>query len=150
MGKVYASLRVKCERIFSRDRSGASCLPTTQIFLGDTIGELKVLYAAADVAFVAGSFATIGGHNVLEPISLNIPTITGPNVFNFAEINSLLLQQEALVKVQDEQQLAKSIIILLTDVAKREHLQRNGEKVLAQNRGALQKNLDLIAKLLPK
>lgn len=128
--------------------SGEFCTASTQIFLGDTMGELKILYAASDIAFVAGSFAPIGGHNILESIGLNIPTIVGLHMFNFAEINELLLQHNALLQVQDEQQLAATVIELFNDPAKRQAMRHNGEKVLSQNRGALQKNMDLIAKLM--
>lgn len=134
-------------RVVTRS-SHESCNAQTQVYLGDTMGELKILYAASDVAFVAGSFKAIGGHNVLEPIGLNIPTITGPHMFNFAEINEMLLKADALVQVPDEKMLVSVVIELLTNSAKRETLQSNGEKVLSQNRGALQKNLDLVSKVL--
>ncbi len=124
------------------------CSMVTQVFLGDTMGELKLFYAASDVAFVAGSLVPIGGHNVLEPIGLNIPTVTGPHMFNFAEINDILLAADALIQVSDEQQLAQTIIALFQDPIRRAAMQRNGDKVLSQNRGALQKNIALIDELL--
>jgi 3-deoxy-D-manno-octulosonic-acid transferase len=128
--------------------SGEPCSMITQIFLGDTMGELKLFYAASDVAFVGGSLVAIGGHNVLESIGLNIPTITGPNMFNFSEINTLLLQAKAIKQINNQAELAQAVISLLQEPTARAEMQRNGEKVLSQNRGALQKNLDLVQQIL--
>src|SRR3990167_5407584 len=57
---------------------GHPCRSDTDILLGDTMGELVLLYAAADVAFVGGSLVPTGGHNVLEPAAIGLPIITGP------------------------------------------------------------------------
>ncbi|ELB2272138.1 lipid IV(A) 3-deoxy-D-manno-octulosonic acid transferase [Vibrio parahaemolyticus] len=65
---------------------------TTQIYLGDTMGEMLVLIGAADICFMGGSLIgdKIGGHNVLEPAALGVPVITGPSYYNFTEIVNLL------------------------------------------------------------
>ena len=54
-----------------------------QVLLGDTMGELVMLYACADVAFVGGSLVPNGGHNYLEPAALGLPVLSGPHRFNF-------------------------------------------------------------------
>ena len=64
-----------------RDISG------TDIYIGDTMGELTLLYAAADIAFVGGSLIPHGGHNVLEPCALGVPVVFGTHMFNFREIS---------------------------------------------------------------
>ncbi|EJG0104612.1 lipid IV(A) 3-deoxy-D-manno-octulosonic acid transferase, partial [Vibrio parahaemolyticus] len=65
---------------------------TTQIYLGDTMGEMLVLIGAADICFMGGSLVgdKVGGHNVLEPAALGVPVITGPSYYNFTEIVNLL------------------------------------------------------------
>ncbi|TNZ67509.1 lipid IV(A) 3-deoxy-D-manno-octulosonic acid transferase, partial [Vibrio parahaemolyticus] len=65
---------------------------TTQIYLGDTMGEMLVLIGAADICFMGGSLIgdKVGGHNVLEPAALGVPVITGPSYYNFTEIVNLL------------------------------------------------------------
>lgn len=147
----FAAVKALCQQqgfsVVTRS-SGDICTDSTQVFLGDTMGELKTLYAAAAVAFVGGSLAPIGGHNVLEPISLGIPTMVGPHMHNFAEITAMLLQADALVQIQDTAQLAPAVQQLLTDAAQREQLKLNGNQVMTANRGALQKNLALIAQQL--
>ena len=60
------------------------------VLLLDTLGELLYFYAAADVAFVGGSLAPIGGHNLLEPAALGLPVLTGPNNSNSEDVARLL------------------------------------------------------------
>ncbi|MBL4865422.1 MAG: lipid IV(A) 3-deoxy-D-manno-octulosonic acid transferase [Pseudomonadales bacterium] len=62
------------------------------VLLGDTMGELLLLYGASDVAFVGGSLVSTGGHNVLEPLAYGVPAIVGPHMFNFQVISDLLLE----------------------------------------------------------
>ncbi|HYQ72215.1 MAG TPA: lipid IV(A) 3-deoxy-D-manno-octulosonic acid transferase, partial [Gammaproteobacteria bacterium] len=75
------------------------CTADTAVFVGDSMGELLLFLAAADVAFVGGSLVPHGGHNLLEPAALGLPVVTGPHVFNFTEICKLLLQAGACEKV---------------------------------------------------
>lgn len=90
-------------------RSGhAACTAGTGVYVADTMGELPLLYAAADVAFVGGSLVAHGGHNLLEPAALGIPVVTGPHVFNFNEICDLLVAAGAAVKVADSDELLQS------------------------------------------
>jgi len=125
------------------------CVAETQVFLGDTLGELFLFYAVADVAFVGGSFATVGGHNLLEPAALALPILTGPNLFNFTEIFALLNKAEAAICVVDEIELAKVCTELLGDEVRRKIMGERAQRVVEENRGALQKHLDCIEQLLP-
>jgi 3-deoxy-D-manno-octulosonic-acid transferase len=121
------------------------CTPKTDVIIGDTLGELLLFYAASDVAFVGGSLMPgIGGHNVLEPAALNIPVITGPYLSNFSEISQLLATAGALIKINNAEQLANSIIKLLENPLLRKKQSAAGAKVVNQNRGALEK---VIAKI---
>ena len=59
----------------------------TQAYVADTLGEMGLLFRAADVAVMGGSFVPdIGGHNPLEPARLGVPIVTGPHIFNAAAI----------------------------------------------------------------
>jgi 3-deoxy-D-manno-octulosonic-acid transferase len=123
-------------------------LTEADIFLGDTIGELLLFYAAADVAFVGGSFTQTGGHNLLEPAALSIPACTGPNMFNFVEITHLLQTAGGVFIVNDATQLSDRVLQLLQDPALREHAGKQNLSVVAANRGALAKHLDLLNPLI--
>ena len=77
----------------ARTTSGPPGTPDGEVLLVDTLGELLAFYAAADVAFVAGSLVPVGGHNLLEPLSVGVPALTGPHVFNAEDIARLLVER---------------------------------------------------------
>lgn len=120
------------------------CDEETAVYLGDTMGELMLLYAACDVACIAGSFAPIGGHNIIEPAALHKPIVTGPQLFNFAEISELMLQAEGMLKVQTTEELAVAVLQLLEDPSYRQRMSENAFTVVEKNRGALKKQVELI------
>jgi 3-deoxy-D-manno-octulosonic-acid transferase len=136
------------ERAMNRS-SGAPVRPETSVLLGDTMGELMTFYAAADVAFVAGSLVPIGGHNLLEPASVGKPVLTGPHNFNGEEIAQLLIDAGAAVCVADAEQLAHNVKGLLGDAQLRTVMGVAGRSVLDANRGALDRLLRLVDPLLP-
>jgi 3-deoxy-D-manno-octulosonic-acid transferase len=128
--------------------SGAAISPSISVLLGDTMGELMMFYAAADVAFVAGSLTPIGGHNLLEPASVGRPVLTGPHNFNGEESAQLLMDAGAAFIVADTEQLAHAVSGLLGDASLREVMGAAGRAVLDSNRGALDKLLTLVDPLL--
>lgn len=121
-----------------------------QVYIGDTMGELMQMYAAADAAFVGGSLVASGGHNLLEPAVLGLVPVTGPHLFNFQQIAELLAAADALEVVDEEAALAACIERLLADAALRQEAGARAKQVVEANRGALARTLDLIAaRLLP-
>ena len=120
----------------------------TQVYLCDTMGELVLLYAASDVAFVGGSLVDIGGHNMLEAAVLAKPLIMGPELFNFAEISQKLLQQKAMFKIHDAVELSRILLNLFQDDAWCLEVGQNALRVVEANRGALAKHLKLIQAML--
>lgn len=124
------------------------CGNDTEVFIGDSMGELAAFYAACDVAYVGGSLVPTGGHNLLEPAALGIATLTGPHVFNFVEITELLEQAGAVKKINNSEQLAKEVCAWLHDSAVRTNVGDRGRKVVENNRGAVEKHLKLFASLI--
>jgi 3-deoxy-D-manno-octulosonic-acid transferase len=129
-------------------RSRREVRPDAQIYLGDTMGELMRLYAAADAAFVGGSLVPIGGHNLLEPAALGLAPISGPHLFNFQQIAALLMDAEALLVAHDAAELAARLARLLDDPAERRSAGRRARAVVEANRGALERTLALIGRYL--
>jgi 3-deoxy-D-manno-octulosonic-acid transferase len=109
----------------------------TQVLIADTMGELLLLYATSDIAFVGGSLVNTGGHNMLEPISAGLPVITGKHVFNFARISELLLSKKAMIQVNDDAELTRAIHTLIEQPDMADKMIEAGKEVIAQNRGAL-------------
>ncbi len=128
--------------------SGLECGDDTQVFLGDSMGELQMFYAASDVAFVAGSLLPIGGHNLLEPAALGIPVIAGPYNFNSPDIAQLLQQSGAAAVISGERALADEIVFLLGDPEERARRGALGKSAIESNRGALDRLMKLIEPLV--
>jgi 3-deoxy-D-manno-octulosonic-acid transferase len=129
------------EFVTVRRSSGAGVTSATQVYLGDTMGELPLMLAAADVAFIGGSLVGIGGHNLLEPAALGKPCLSGPHYFNFTDITRQLVAQGGAQVVQDAQELAVLVSELLQDEARRAQMGKAANAVVLANRGALQKTL---------
>lgn len=120
------------------------CDASTAVYLGDTMGELPVFLAAADVAFIGGSLVPTGGHNVLEPAAVGVPALVGPHTFNFSEITRLMLEREAAARVTDAEALSARLIAWLGDAAERARVGENGRRAIAENRGALDRVIALV------
>jgi 3-deoxy-D-manno-octulosonic-acid transferase len=118
------------------------------VFLVDSLGELPMFYAAADVAFVGGSLVPIGGHNLLEPAALALPVIAGPHNFNAEDIAGLLQEAGALQLVADAGSLGEAVAALLADPDMRRDRGARAQRVVVASGGALRQLLALLAPLL--
>lgn len=135
---------------FKSRRRSAGVLPDaeTHVWVGDTMGELPLLLAVADVAFVGGSLAPVGGHNILEPAALGIPSVFGPHMFNFADIAVAALAAGAATQVQTAAELAPAVARYLRQPKSRAAAGEAATRWVAANRGALDKTVALIDSLL--
>ena len=133
---------------YTNRSSGAAIPHATSVMLGDTMGELMMFYAAADVAFVAGSLMPIGGHNLLEPASLGRPLLTGPHNFNSESVVRLLLEAGAARIVAGTADLGVCVSELLGNSPLCASMGAAGRGVLDANRGALDRLLRLVDPLL--
>ena len=122
-------------------RSGGAGPAGCDIYLADTMGELMMLYAAADVAFVGGSLVPIGGHNLLEPAALGRPVQFGPHMFSSIEAAERLSETGGGVQVRDAEELADSTVELLLDPDRRDRMGRAARETVTANRGALDRLL---------
>ncbi|WP_428311252.1 lipid IV(A) 3-deoxy-D-manno-octulosonic acid transferase [Hydrocarboniphaga sp.] len=114
------------------------------VLLGDSMGEIFLYYAAADVAFVGGSLVPVGGHNVLEPAAIGLPVIFGPHMHNFLPARDLLIERDAAIQIEGEAALAPTLQRLLADAALRARMGEAGRLAITANRGALQRLLDML------
>jgi len=127
-----------------------ACSESTAVFLGDTMGEVPLFYAASDVAFVGGSLTPIGGHNLLEPAAQGLPVITGPHVFNAQDIADMFIETKACRMVDDERALAASVADLLMNPDEAEKLGANALDLVEKNRGSLARLLVLLDPILTR
>ncbi|MGY6040123.1 lipid IV(A) 3-deoxy-D-manno-octulosonic acid transferase [Aeromonas sp. AE23HZ002T15] len=122
-------------------QQGESLKPTDGVYLGDTMGELPLMLAAADLAFVGGSLVPIGGHNLLEPAALGKPCLTGPAYFNFSDITRQLVDQGGAALVADGAELGDRVSTLLADEGARREMGEQARAVVLRNQGALARTL---------
>ena len=118
------------------------------VFLGDSMGELLLWFALADVAFVGGSLVSVGGHNPLEPAALAVPIVTGMTMFNFKQITDILLQAGALQQAANSQELAGVVCAWLNNPEQKQQAGQAALQVVNANKGALAKHLAIVEGLL--
>lgn len=124
------------------------CDAETSVFLGDTMGEVTLFYAACDIAFVGGSLVPIGGHNLLEPAALGLPLVSGPHVYNAQDISDMFIELGACHIVDGTAQLAAVVDELLTNPAEAAEQGARGFEIVQRNRGALARLLTLLEPLI--
>ncbi|MEY4768099.1 MAG: hypothetical protein RL637_738 [Pseudomonadota bacterium] len=147
----FSEVKQLCEEyqlsVISRT-STQICAKQTDIYLVDTIGELKMFYATADIAFVGGSLVNIGGHNVLEASALGIPVLFGHYMHNFQAIADGLLAAEAAIQCINTDQLFTAVLTLYQNSNYYQKIKQNGLKFVQQNQGATDKSIALLLKQL--
>ena len=117
--------------------SGEPVTQDTDVYLVDTMGELKMIYAASDIAFVGGSMVPTGGHNILEAVAVGVPVLFGPYMSNFKEIARGILNQQAAIQCVDNDAIVQSVLSLYHQPNERLELVAKGQVFLKQNQGAI-------------
>ena len=119
------------------------------VWLGDSMGEMALYYATAQVALLGGSFAALGGHNLIEAAACGCPLVMGPSTFNFAEAAALSLAAGASARVPDMAAGVALALDWLNDANALAQRSRDAMAFAAQHRGAAQRMAQRIAALLP-
>ena len=128
---------------------GQTITAETQVYLAGSMGEMWLWYALSQVCFVGGSLnETGGGHNILEPMVLNVPTVIGPNYVNFQAIVQEFLQADALKVGQSAAEVVQILLQCLEDADFSDALTQQALQVLARNKGSLQKHIAVIDEYL--
>ena len=142
MGKKYGFTMIKCS-----DMVGAPTGNYDGVIL-DTIGELGRIYSIGDLVFVGGSMVSIGGHNILEPAAHGKPIVVGRYMCNFKEIFELLHQRGACLQATNEEEFIAICLRILKDKQLAQSMSDSCLKIVRENKGATEKNLDELRKLL--
>ncbi|WP_336236132.1 3-deoxy-D-manno-octulosonic acid transferase [Achromobacter dolens] len=128
-----------------RRSSGQAPGPETAVLLGDTLGEMAFYYAAADVAVVAGSFAPLGGQNLIEACAAGVPVIVGPHTFNFQQAASDAIEAGAAQRQPDPEQAVRAALALVADPAARRAAGDAARAWFASHAGATARTMDALA-----
>jgi 3-deoxy-D-manno-octulosonic-acid transferase len=131
-----------------RRSDGAPVAAATQVWLGDSMGEMFAYYGAADVAFVGGSLLDFGCQNLIEPCAVGTPVMLGPSTYNFAEAARDALACGAAQQCATADGIVGVAKALLADDAARGRMREAGLAFAARHRGATQRTLALVDRLL--
>ncbi|WP_058520947.1 lipid IV(A) 3-deoxy-D-manno-octulosonic acid transferase [Legionella tucsonensis] len=118
--------------------------PENEIVVLDSLGELLGLYQISDYAFVGGSLVPVGGHNVLEPIAMNVPVFSGSQVHNFKAICNDLQAAQGILLVHQANELIDGIIKLHSAPKFRQQMIQNAAAVFERNKGSVIRHLQQI------
>jgi 3-deoxy-D-manno-octulosonic-acid transferase len=115
--------------------------PRQRIYLGDSMGEMGFYYGVCDVAVIGGSFAPLGGQNLIEALAAAAPVVTGPSMYNFAEATRLAVEAGAAIQASDAASALRSALELLSDADRRAAMGAAGKALCEANRGATERHL---------
>lgn len=121
-----------------------TCLTTTDIYLADTLGDLKMLYTAADIALVGGSLVPIGGHNILEAAVAGVPILFGPYMNNFKLIAQNILAEQAAIQCLNDKDLANAVLMLYQSPEQRLAMTQKAKAFIVKNQGVMLKTCSLL------
>lgn len=144
---VYQMSRTQGFRTGLRSQSASIGIDTEVVIL-DSLGELLNFYQVSDYAFVGGSLVPIGGHNVLEPIAVQVPVFCGPYMNNSKAICRDLCTAGAMVMVENVAEIINAIIKMHLSKDARQQCIVNASEVLAANRGTMARYMKEIEAIL--
>ena len=127
---------------------GQPVSPDTQVWIGDSMGELAAYYLSADIAFVGGSLVDAGCQNIIEPIACRVPTLFGYSNYNFAQACKGAVEAKAAVRVETAEAWYRTTRQYLDDKTLRQQLISHTEQFISQHQGASAKIAKAIADCL--
>jgi 3-deoxy-D-manno-octulosonic-acid transferase len=119
-----------------------------QVWIGDSLGEMALYYGLADAALLGGSFAPLGGQNLIEAAACGCPVVMGPHTFNFAEAAELALEAGAAQRVDSMRSGIEAALALVHDAARLGAAQRAGRDFAQRHRGAARRTAQAVLALV--
>lgn len=136
-GDAIEAMLLARKLVVARRSRGEPITPETDIYLGDTIGEMGLFLNLTEIVFVGKSLKGGGGQNPLEPAMLGCAVLSGSNIENFRESYSRLLKNGGARFVRDGEMLAKGVSYLIANPQARQAMAAGGKTTLADMSGAL-------------
>lgn len=120
------------------------------VWIGDSLGEMGLYYALSDAALLGGSFAPLGGQNLIEAAACGCPVVMGPHTFNFNEAAQLAEEAKAALRVADMEAGVREAVALARDPQARAAVSAAGEQFAAAHRGAARRTAEAVLALIPQ
>ncbi len=140
---IAAMMAAKGLKVVRRS-SGIPISAETDVFLGDSLGEMGLYLGLTGICFVGKSLTSTGGHNPLEPAMAGVAVLSGPNVQNFREAYSKLVTAGAARLVPDDKSLAKAINHLLKNAPVRQAMMSAGIATVQEMSGTLDRTMKVL------
>ncbi len=122
----------------------------TQVWIGDSMGEMGAYYGCADLALIGGSLLDYGSQNLIEACALGTPVLIGPSTYNFAEAAANATACGAAQAINDAEDFVDTATALLHDSVRRASMRKAGLEFAAAHRGATARTMQLIKAVVAK
>jgi 3-deoxy-D-manno-octulosonic-acid transferase len=134
----------------SRRSQWAARPEAADVWIGDSLGEMALYYGMADVALLGGSFARLGGQNLIEAAACGCPVVMGPHTFNFDEAAQLSESAGAALRAASMEEGVRTALALCADAARRAVAVEAATAFAAAHQGAAAKTAGAVLALLAK
>jgi len=135
---------LKQKGVNSIRRTAGMPSPETQVWLGDSMGEMAAYYTLADLAFIGGSLLPLGGQNLIEAAACACPVLVGPHTFNFLQATEDAIAAGAARRVESPQALAVTVAGLLWSPVELAAMRAAAKDFAQTHQGATQRMLTFI------
>jgi len=136
---------LKSKNVKFAKRSKASSIKSTPNFiLGDSMDEMYIYYALANVVILGGSFLNYGSQNPIEPLKMKKPTIIGPSIYNFKDIILGAIKSKAAIQINHIHELPRTIT-KLSNLKTRNAMVEKSKGFISRSEGSSKKNLKIIS-----
>ncbi len=145
VARLIASRGLACLR---RSQGWPAEVPAGAVLLGDTMGEMALYYAAADVALIGGSLRNFGAQNLIEACAVGTPVVIGPSTFNFAQAAADAIAAGAAIPVRDADAALAAMAALCDDAPRRQAMQAAARRFAEAHRGATARTARMVIESL--
>ena len=141
--KVESLLKSKNMKFAKRSKA-SSIKSTPNFILGDSMDEMYIYYALANVVIIGGSFLNYGSQNPIEPLKMKKPTIIGPSIYNFKDIILGAIKSKAAIQINHIHELPRTIT-KLSNLKTRNAMVEKSKGFISRSEGSSKKNLKIIS-----
>jgi 3-deoxy-D-manno-octulosonic-acid transferase len=128
-----------------RSQSDVETAPGCNFLLGDSMGEMTLYYAAADVAFIGGSLLSLGGQNLIEACAVGTPVVVGPHTFNFEQATEDAIAAGAAKRVANARDAVATMVSIANNRLEHQRMSVAAERFAGAHRGATARTLGRLA-----
>jgi 3-deoxy-D-manno-octulosonic-acid transferase len=120
------------------------------VWIGDSLGEMAFYYGLAEVALLGGSFAPLGGQNLIEAAACGCPVVMGPHTFNFSEAAQLAQAAGAALRVDSMEEGVRTAVALAGDRSRRGAAVEAASEFASAHQGAAERTARAVLALFTR